>query len=951
MSDLPTLISKAKSGQLDALAALIEALARDLRAFIATYATSLAMADEVHTATWIQVRKELSNCPPNAQGIIWVRQRAVGMLRNLLDAERSSAIAARDGLRHLTAQDGIEGLDALVSPSNEGAALLNQRYAALDEASQLLISRRYADGASLSELAGENGVSDGEVAKRLFSIRAGMHWRATEADKRPPDDPHLAVAIDQHLAGQLDAPGRQNLGTTLMKDLGRAAAFTRQVRIDLMLHAVFGAYTAEEARNLATILVKVEHKRRNESSLLQVVAPPRTPVGSGTELRLANDRIAERQTGRPGSGPAATAPTRPVPRTSRGAVPTRRGSSEENLLTRERQRRGKNRNQPLIIGGTIAAVGLIALIMLWGRSGGPATGDGPVRSGNIATIVATQGGAEIITGVGSRIATAGSPIASGDGCDSARGETTIELGGSVRLVLAPGTQVKSFSTLPDRTGQVHLTKGTLLVQVATTPGVEVRTAHGRVTFGIGRGQVQAESDRTQVHAQGGSVTVAGAEGIGAMQMPADQRVEILAGAGPRVLRPASFVRGINLGGNPVTIDRHRWLSHREALSAGLTLGPGTSIAPPSMFSGTGLDFDRKTMLDSGLTGSGGPVQFTQVLPDGVYELTFWLANTATLDVSHLGLTVNDQQIPLTGALLKRDTWAQLGPLPVRVGNGRMEIALGGQGAARVCGLALEASDGDRLALPAAVAITSPVEAATFFRGENITLRAETVGKLRSVQFFSGDKLLGEASKEPWSLAVDSLPAGDHRIVAKAVNLTGGPSVSLPQSFSVMEAFGSGTILVQRWTGLGGVHLGDVKDHPKTDGPSQQSVEAKEFATQLNWGDQYYCRIRGYIHPPVTGDYTFWMLSDDEGELLLSTSADPAQAKRIAHSPDATGSRDWTKHSSQQSKPVPLIAGQKYYIELRYKEHEGDDWGACGWKLPNGLMDRPISGAHLSPFKP
>ena len=70
MSDLASLITKAKSGQLDALAALIEAMARDLRAFIATYAASQEMADEVHTATWIQVRKELSNCPPNSQGFV-----------------------------------------------------------------------------------------------------------------------------------------------------------------------------------------------------------------------------------------------------------------------------------------------------------------------------------------------------------------------------------------------------------------------------------------------------------------------------------------------------------------------------------------------------------------------------------------------------------------------------------------------------------------------------------------------------------------------------------------------------------------------------------------------------------------------------------------------------------------------------------------------------------------
>jgi hypothetical protein len=167
----------------------------------------------------------------------------------------------------------------------------------------------------------------------------------------------------------------------------------------------------------------------------------------------------------------------------------------------------------------------------------------------------------------------------------------------------------------------------------------------------------------------------------------------------------------------------------------------------------------------------------------------------------------------------------------------------------------------------------------------------------------------------------------------------------------MPAFGSGSILLERWTNLPGMHLRDGVDHPKTKEKPQQTTQAKEFATQANWGDRYYARFRGYVHPPLTGEYVFWLTCDDEGELLLSTSTDPAGAKRIAHSPDATGARDWTKHASQQSRAIPLVAGQKYYIELRYKEHEGDDWGACGWKLPNGMLERPIPGVHLSPFVP
>lgn len=945
--DLASIITKAKSGQLDALTALVDAMARDLHAFIATFAASRTMIDKVHTATWIQVRKELGDCPPNSQAITWVRQRAIGVLRQQLDEECAAAIAVRDGLRHLIAQDGVEGLEALVSPTNEGAALLNQRYAALDETAQVMLSRRYSDNASLSDLAREVNLLDGEVAKRLFSARAGLHWRSTEADCRPPDDPNLAIAIDQFLGERLDPNGRQNLSATLMKDLGRAASFTRQMRIDLMLHAVFGPYTSEQARSLANMLVKIEHKRRNESSLLQVVAPPRTPVGSGTELRMVNDRIAARQTGAPGSA-GVTAPTRAA---ARASVNSRRGpgSSGDNLLNRDRPRR-RNKNQTMIIGGAIAAVGLIALIAVWSSSGGSADPDParPNSDAGVAAILATAGGAQFNNGVTARI---GDRIKTGQGLENTRGETSVEVAGSARVVFGPATQVQSFDALPDGTGQVLLGKGTLDVLVSVNPGVEIRTAHGRVTFGIGSGTVTCESDRTMVHATSGSLTVAGADGGGVTQVPPEQRVEILAGATPRLVQPASFVRGINLGGTAVTIDRRRWLSHREALSAGFSLGAGTSIAPQAMFSGAGLDFDRKTMLDTGLVGSGGPVQFTQLLPDGSYSLTVWLANSANLTVERMGMTINDQPIALAGGLLKRDTWAQLGPLPIRASKGRIAVSLAGQSNARIAGIALEAPGGDKLVLPSAVAITGPVDGASFYAGEQLTIRAEVIGKVKAVQFYAGNKMIGEASKEPYLATIARVEAGEQRIVARALNLNGTTSESLPLALSVVPSFGSGTILLERWTGLDGQKFADVQGNPKLDQPPQMKTEPKEFASQIGWGDKYYCRIRGYVHPPITGEYVFWMTTDDEGELRLSTSDDPAQAQRIAHSENATGSRDWTKESSQQSQPIPLVAGQKYYVELRFKEHDGDDYGACGWKLPNGTMERPIPGPHLSPFKP
>jgi hypothetical protein len=49
----------------------------------------------------------------------------------------------------------------------------------------------------------------------------------------------------------------------------------------------------------------------------------------------------------------------------------------------------------------------------------------------------------------------------------------------------------------------------------------------------------------------------------------------------------------------------------------------------------------------------------------------------------------------------------------------------------------------------------------------------------------------------------------------------------------------------------------------------------------NDGVEYGQRIRGYITAPTTGNYTFWIASDDHSELWLSIDDQPANKRRIA----------------------------------------------------------------------
>lgn len=121
-------------------------------------------------------------------------------------------------------------------------------------------------------------------------------------------------------------------------------------------------------------------------------------------------------------------------------------------------------------------------------------------------------------------------------------------------------------------------------------------------------------------------------------------------------------------------------------------------------------------------------------------------------------------------------------------------------------------------------------------------------------------------------------------------------------------------------------------------------------TTSNLSDYYTHRVRGFIHPPQTGNYEFWLATDDDGELWLSTDANPGTKQRIAYILNNwAGPRDWTKYTTQHSAVIPLVAGQKYYIEVLQSEGSGGDNLAVGWSgpgLPAGI--NVVDGRYLSP---
>jgi hypothetical protein len=92
--------------------------------------------------------------------------------------------------------------------------------------------------------------------------------------------------------------------------------------------------------------------------------------------------------------------------------------------------------------------------------------------------------------------------------------------------------------------------------------------------------------------------------------------------------------------------------------------------------------------------------------------------------------------------------------------------------------------------------------------------------------------------------------------------------------------------------------------------------------------------RPRLHPSADhGAYTFWIASDDAGDLLLSTNDSPANATRIAFVSEWTDSRAVDQVTSQRSASDQPGRGQKYYIEVLQKEATGGTTWRSSWQGP------------------
>ena len=123
--------------------------------------------------------------------------------------------------------------------------------------------------------------------------------------------------------------------------------------------------------------------------------------------------------------------------------------------------------------------------------------------------------------------------------------------------------------------------------------------------------------------------------------------------------------------------------------------------------------------------------------------------------------------------------------------------------------------------------------------------------------------------------------------------------------------------LQTWTGISGSTINDlvVGTNDYTNSPNRTERLSSFLEIVPNQGDRYGVELTGWLLPPASGGYVFWIASDDSSEFWLSTDDDPANKDIACNCSSSVGLREWDKIAEQRSAQIELVYGQAYYFEV------------------------------------
>ncbi len=248
--------------------------------------------------------------------------------------------------------------------------------------------------------------------------------------------------------------------------------------------------------------------------------------------------------------------------------------------------------------------------------------------------------------------------------------------------------------------------------------------------------------------------------------------------------------------------------------------------------------------------------------------------------------------------------------------------------------------------PPPMAITAHPQPISAEPGGTVTLTLVTTGPSPALyQWRRNGVAIGGASTSP-SLVLSNVSGGAEGDYDCVYTTTLGTLTSNAARITITGTGGNiaGGLWQEIYTDIGGDIIANLTSSPKFPNFADSSGPIASAASTTNYSDAYGQRWTGWITPVVSGNYRFYLASDDSSELWLGTNDLPASASRILTLSGYTGIKQWS--ARQPSAYIPLAAGVRYYIELRHKEGAGDDHCALAWQLSGNPA--PANGSDEIP---
>jgi hypothetical protein len=150
----------------------------------------------------------------------------------------------------------------------------------------------------------------------------------------------------------------------------------------------------------------------------------------------------------------------------------------------------------------------------------------------------------------------------------------------------------------------------------------------------------------------------------------------------------------------------------------------------------------------------------------------------------------------------------------------------------------------------------------------------------------------------------------------------------------------------RYYDTGNPGIDGVNNIVATQQPTRTDVRPDAQSASWENGANYAAQMEGVFIAPETGDYTFFICSDDGSKLFLSTDDTAANlgVDPVAQVTSWTNQREWAKEAGQSSASVVTISlkkGSKYFLRANQVEGGGGDGVAVGWELPSLAGAGPV----------